>query len=248
MRPLSPSKRSLAAALSFFLAAELLIFGGSYVYLDAAFPTSVRFIEENLEATAISESFDLASAKKVGYSEREIAAYLAGRNSDKRSKYIQTILVVEGILLAVALLIVGGLLLLRQPNGDSRKATSDRFAVSADTQSSILSSPSPSSSEHSPQYQRGGEKSAQLLFAFLRIVRGICGFLFVLQVVGLLPVLTWLQQPSAVPLGAFAQVLVKVVALLLFAGLFFGLRNLINRLHTKRRGSPHPALVKTWAL
>lgn len=87
------------------------------------------------------------------------------------------------------------------------------------------------------------------MFGLLRFIRGFCGLLFGMQIVGLLPVLTWLQQPDAVTGGMWAQVFIKVLALGLFGWLFFGLRSIINRLHTKKHGVPHPALAeKKWAL
>lgn len=87
------------------------------------------------------------------------------------------------------------------------------------------------------------------MFGFLRLIRGLCGLQFVLQIVGLLPVLTWLQQPDAVTGGMWAQVLIKAITLALFGWLFFWLRGVINRLHTRKHGVPHPALAeKKWAL
>ena len=87
------------------------------------------------------------------------------------------------------------------------------------------------------------------MFAFLRVIRGFVGLLVVLLVFGLVPVLTWLQQPSAVTGYMYGQLFVKIVFLLLFGGLFFGLRSIINRLHLKMRGVPHPVLAeKRWAL
>lgn len=87
------------------------------------------------------------------------------------------------------------------------------------------------------------------MFGILRLVRGSCAFVFGMQIVGLLPVLKWLQQPDAVTGGMWALVLIKVLAMALFGWLFFALRGLINRLHTKKRGVPHPALAdKKWAL
>lgn len=87
------------------------------------------------------------------------------------------------------------------------------------------------------------------MFGLLRFIRGICGFLFAWQVVGLLPVLTWMQRPDAVTGGMWTRVLIKAIALVLFGWLFFWLRGAINRLHTKRHGAPHPALAENkWAL
>jgi len=89
---------------------------------------------------------------------------------------------------------------------------------------------------------------AKLRFGFLRFVRGVCGFLFGMQIVGLLPVLTWLQQPDAITGKMLALVFFKVFFLVVFGALFFWLRNVINRLYATEYGIPHPALVKQWAV
>lgn len=86
------------------------------------------------------------------------------------------------------------------------------------------------------------------MFGFLRFIRGFCGFLFAMQIIGLFPVITWLQQPDAVSGNMLALVFIKVVALVVFGALFFWLRNLINRVYTKKHGTTHPALIKQWAL
>ena len=90
--------------------------------------------------------------------------------------------------------------------------------------------------------------TANSMFGFLRFIRGICGFLFAMQIIGLFPVLTWLQQPDAITGNMLAQVFIKVVASAIFGALFFWLRNLINRLYAKKHGTMHPDLVKQWAL
>jgi len=91
--------------------------------------------------------------------------------------------------------------------------------------------------------------SGVMMFLLLRLIRGFCGFVYVMQFFGLYPVLTWLQQPDAVTGGMWAQALIKVLTLVLFGWLFFWLRSVINSLHTKKHGVPHPALAeKKWAL
>jgi len=87
------------------------------------------------------------------------------------------------------------------------------------------------------------------MFGFLRFIRGFCGILFAWQIIGLFPVLTWLQQPDAATGEMWARVLIKVIAMALFGWLFFWLRNLINRLYAKKHSMPHPVLAeKKWAL
>ncbi len=87
------------------------------------------------------------------------------------------------------------------------------------------------------------------MFGSLRFVRGFCGLLFALQIPPILSAaISWSQQPDAVTGVMVAILLVKVIAIIVFGGLFFLLRNLINRLHIKINGIPHPALVKRWSL
>ena len=87
------------------------------------------------------------------------------------------------------------------------------------------------------------------MFGFLRVVRGAIGVLFVAQLVGLLPVLTWLQNPEAISGHYVAQLVIKILAAVIFGALFFGMRSFINWLHQKKHGVPHPALaVKKLAL
>jgi apolipoprotein N-acyltransferase len=87
------------------------------------------------------------------------------------------------------------------------------------------------------------------MFGLLRFIRGFCGFCFALQIFGLFPVLTWLQNPGAVTSGMWAHVFIKIIFLALFGGLFFGLRKLLNKLYFKKYGGLHPILGdRKWAL
>jgi len=86
------------------------------------------------------------------------------------------------------------------------------------------------------------------MFGLLRLLRGILGFIAVLQVNGLLPVLSWLEAPAAVDGNMIAIFIVKLFLMAMSFGAFFGLRSLINKLHVKHHGVDHPALVKKWAL
>lgn len=87
------------------------------------------------------------------------------------------------------------------------------------------------------------------MIGLLRFIRGFCGFVFGLQLLGLLPAISWLQQPNAITGSMWAVVILKLMALALFGFLFFALRRLINYVHTGKYGNPHPALGdKKWAL
>lgn len=90
------------------------------------------------------------------------------------------------------------------------------------------------------------------MIGLLRVVRGFCGFVFVLQAVQIIQALGWLSAPETASVDAgkfFALVLFKVIVLAIAAALFFWLRGVINNLHVKKTGAPHPALAeKKWAL
>ena len=86
------------------------------------------------------------------------------------------------------------------------------------------------------------------MFGLLRFIRGFFGFIAAWQVLGLFPVLSWLQNLSAVNGNMMYILVVKLSFLTLSLGAFFGLRSLINKLYMKRHNTQHPALVKPWAL
>lgn len=84
----------------------------------------------------------------------------------------------------------------------------------------------------------------------LRLVRGFAGFIGGWQLVGLLPVFSWIANfnPDADIGGMAAIALMKLLVALVCFGIFFGLRSVINKLYFKRHGVQHPALIKKWGL
>lgn len=90
------------------------------------------------------------------------------------------------------------------------------------------------------------------MFVLLRVVRSIFGFLFAMQVVQVVEALIWMSKPEAAGVDAGKVVtllLIKVVVLAIAGAVFFWFRRLINKLHTNKHGTPHPALgSKRWAL
>ena len=85
-------------------------------------------------------------------------------------------------------------------------------------------------------------------FGLLRLFRGIVGFMFGWQIVGLIPVLTWLSNPSAITGEMIGLTMLKVTMMIVFGLIFFGLRKVIHWLHNRWYGSPHPSLAKALAL
>jgi hypothetical protein len=81
------------------------------------------------------------------------------------------------------------------------------------------------------------------MFGILRAVRGVAGFIFALQIIGLFPVLTWFADVGAITGEMLAKVTLKIITCLIFGFLFFWLRGVINRRHEKKFGTPHPSLA-----
>jgi len=108
--------------------------------------------------------------------------------------------------------------------------------------------------------ERGRRES--FVFGLLRFFRAVCGLVFALQCLQVMAAAAWISKvmepdawiskPEAVDVdmgGFFALLLVKVVILAVSGLMFFWLRRLINRLHIRRHGVPHPALAeKEWVL
>ena len=101
-----------------------------------------------------------------------------------------------------------------------------------------------------PKERNPENKSAveAISFLLLRIIRGIVGFIFGWQVIGLFPVLTWFSNPSAITGNMIAMVVLKVVIMLITGAMFYGVRKYIHWLHKRWYGIPHPALSKALAL
>ncbi|AYM96602.1 hypothetical protein EAG14_11615 [Acidovorax sp. 1608163] len=69
-----------------------------------------------------------------------------------------------------------------------------------------------------------------------------------MQLFVLLPSLGYLATPQA-EMSTFASVFaLKLAVIAVLGSLFFGLRLLLNWIHDKTKGGPHPALVKLWGL
>ena len=91
------------------------------------------------------------------------------------------------------------------------------------------------------------------MYTILRVIRGVLGAFFVIQIMWIanatLALITLFRQNIFDGIGdIFGIMIIKVLALLIFGYLFFGLRTFTNWLHTKNRGVPHPSLSKKWNL
>jgi uncharacterized membrane protein YfcA len=99
-----------------------------------------------------------------------------------------------------------------------------------------------------PREQIQKPKSDFVIFGALRIFRGFSGLLFGLQLLGLLPALSWLSNPAAIDSNMVFMLLIKVVVLLLALGAFIYTKKFVHKLHHNKYGEPHPSLNKPLAL
>lgn len=87
-----------------------------------------------------------------------------------------------------------------------------------------------------------------LVYVPLRIARTLAGLLFGFQLLALIPLLGYVATPQASMAALAAVFAVKLALVAVLAGVFFGLRILINWVHVKTSGVPHPAMAKVWSL
>lgn len=88
------------------------------------------------------------------------------------------------------------------------------------------------------------------MYIVLRVIRAIFGVLFASQVLQVFEAIGLIVEPGGADVGKiYAILLIKAVLMLVSLAAFLGLRKLINWIHNKRNGEPHPALAtKKWAL
>jgi len=96
---------------------------------------------------------------------------------------------------------------------------------------------------------RNQSKNRSSAIGIVRWIRAFVGFFFWLQILGMLPVLTWIFSPTDISGEMIGMLFMKIATASIFWAVFYGLRILINDLHYRRYGSPHPILSrKKWAL
>lgn len=86
------------------------------------------------------------------------------------------------------------------------------------------------------------------MFMFLRIIRGFCGAVAVWQIIGLLPLIKWLQHPDLMTGNIIIIAGLKLLLCLVAFGAFYGLGLGIHKLHKRKNGTDHPALKSTFSL
>lgn len=107
------TRQKIKASWCFLVAALIAFYVAAHFYLDSKYPTSAEFIKRSLSSPRITRQFKIEEAKKAGYSEEEIAEYLAQSYSEKFRKYRNRIIMVEGTVFVISLLVGFGLLILK---------------------------------------------------------------------------------------------------------------------------------------
>ena len=104
MAPVTLARRILALLL-LLLAAMVSASTGTYFYLEQRNPTDASTVKRMLASSEVEGKFRVEDAKKSGYSESEIAAYLAEQNRERNAHTMQRLLLAELALLVASSLI-----------------------------------------------------------------------------------------------------------------------------------------------
>jgi hypothetical protein len=116
------TRGTILASLFFLLAMLIAFYAVAHFYLISRYPLSVDYIKTNLGSPTFVEQFKVEEAKKHGYSEKEIAEYLAKRNSEKYGEYANNIFLIEATIFVVSFLIGLGLIIMN-PSAKKSDAT-----------------------------------------------------------------------------------------------------------------------------
>lgn len=90
-----------------------------------------------------------------------------------------------------------------------------------------------------------------MLIGLLRVIRALAGIVGVYQLIGLMPVFGFFKNLDQVPPGVWVLVAIKALLAAICLGLYFGLRKMVNRMHTKRTPettTATPLLASNWRL
>jgi hypothetical protein len=113
--------RTAAALLAFLLAAEIVAGVGGHFYLEAKYPVQTTEIKRTLETPLVQDIFKVAEARKDGYTDEQIASFLADRNAVTRLELSEKFGIVCVSVWLVAALVLVGLVLIssesRSKNG-----------------------------------------------------------------------------------------------------------------------------------
>jgi hypothetical protein len=123
------TNRKIIAGWCFTLSFLVVVCLISYFYADNKYPTSSRLLELNLTSPSVVDQFKVEEAKKAGYSEKEIAEYLAKTNWLKFRVFMRTVLLTEVAVFLVVLLVGVGLMVLKIGKKQTEAREQSRLSV-----------------------------------------------------------------------------------------------------------------------
>lgn len=95
---MTPLRKKVVAWLLVLTALATSSVGGSFIYLRNEIQSAPAFIETHTTKVAVSRGFDLEGARKEGYSEEQITAYLAKASQAEFDQEWYRILAIVGSL------------------------------------------------------------------------------------------------------------------------------------------------------
>ena len=87
------------------------------------------------------------------------------------------------------------------------------------------------------------------MFTFLRVIRAVAGLLFLATIVGIIAQLTFnILHVDILMRSSVIVIMAGALHAAFWLWVFIGLRYVINEIHQKEQGTPHPGLTKHWHL
>jgi hypothetical protein len=102
--------RIYIGSILFLLAGMVCLSAGGYYYLDEAYPSDPEFLQP--DSARVLSFFQTVEARKAGYTDAQIRAFLADKNRAEFRRRFRWLLLSEGSLLLIAVLAGGGVVIL----------------------------------------------------------------------------------------------------------------------------------------
>jgi len=94
-----------------------------------------------------------------------------------------------------------------------------------------------------------GKDSGGFMLNFLRVIRAFAGLLFLAGIVGIVVQLGFnILHVDILMRSSVIVIMVGTLFAAFWLWVFLGLRYVINEIHEKEQGKPHPSLTKIWHL
>jgi|TARA_R100001530_G_scaffold115087_3_gene82038 hypothetical protein len=94
-----------------------------------------------------------------------------------------------------------------------------------------------------------GKDSGGFMLNFLRVIRAFAGLLFLAGIAGIIAQLGFnILHVDILMRSSVIVIMVGTLFAAFWLWVFLGLRYVINEIHEKEQGKPHPSLTKIWHL